>query len=431
MLPETKTLCLNLVEALKERLNQPDFPERHRRSDKDFVRQRCLPFVAVVLFLLNLLKQPLQDELDDFFNLNRGEAVAPAVVTKSAFSRARQKLKAEAFIELNRVQVDCFYADFPIQTWQGFRLLAVDGSTVQLPATPDTIEHFGLWHTTPVARVSQLFDTLNKVTVEALIGPKTEGEREFAARHLEKAGPDDLVLLDRGYPAFWLFALIRQRKADFCARMPAGVWAEVDRFIASGLSEQIIALSPCRAAQEECRARRLSTAPLAVRLVRIELENGDLEVLVSSLLDRERFPATVFKELYHHRWPVEESYKVMKYRIEVENWSGKSPLSVYQDFYAKVFTMNLTAILAHPAQTVVKQQSLPKKYTYQVNFTHALSKMKDTVVRLFRQSTLSPIPDSLWQAMTHTIEPIRPNRKCPRKKSIKTKTFPMAHKSIR
>ena len=107
MLPEAKTLCLNLIETLKKRLNQPDFLERHRRSDKDFVRQRCFPFVAVVLFLLNLLKQPLQDELDDFFNLNREEAVATSAVTRSAFSQARQKLKAEAFIELNRVQVDC------------------------------------------------------------------------------------------------------------------------------------------------------------------------------------------------------------------------------------------------------------------------------------------------------------------------------------
>jgi hypothetical protein len=75
----------------------------------------------------------------------------------------------------------------------------------------------------------------------------------------------------------------------------------------------------------------------------------------------------------------------MKYRVEVENWSCKSKLAIYQDFHAKVFTTNLTAMLAHPAQAVVKQQSQTKKYDYQVNFTQALSKMKDTVVRLFQQ----------------------------------------------
>ena len=431
MSPETETICVNLIKRLKERLNAPEFLKRHRHSDKDFSRQRCLPFESVVLFLLNLVKRSLQDELDEFFNLSRGEAVATPVVTKSAFSQARKKLKAEAFIELNQVQVAYFYAHFPYQTWHGLRLLAVDGSSVQLPATAEIIDHFGLWHSAPVARVSQLFDGLNEVTVEAVIGPKAVDEREWAAGHVAQVGPGDLILLDRGYPAFWLFVLIRQQGADFCARMPAGVWGEVDRFLASGLNEQIVDLSPCPTAVAECQARHLSTAPLKVRLVRIELESGEVEVLVTSLLDRVQFPLSVFKELYHHRWPVEENYKVMKYRVEAENWSGKSKLAIYQDFHAKVFTTNLTAMLAHPAQAVVKQQSQTKKYDYQVNFTQALSKMKDTVVRLFQQPLISTLLDRLWQAMTHLIEPIRPGRKYPRKKSIKPKRFAMTYKPIR
>jgi hypothetical protein len=69
---------------------------------------------------------------------------------------------------------------------------------------------------------------------------------------------------------------------------------------------------------------------------------------------------------------VEEDYKVLKLRVEVENWAGKSPLSIYQDFHAKVFTATLTAILAQPAQAVVAQQSQAKKYTYQVNWVQLL-----------------------------------------------------------
>ncbi|MBE7469497.1 MAG: hypothetical protein DPW09_09420 [Anaerolineae bacterium] len=143
------------------------------------------------------------------------------------------------------------------------------------------------------------------------------------------------------------------------------------------------------------------------------------------------FVTVVVFLLYHHRWPVEENYKVMKYRVEVESWSGKSKLAIYQDFHAKVFTTNLTAILAHPAQTLVEHQSQAKKYTYQVNFTHLLSKMKDTVVLLFQQPVISTLLDRLWQIMTHIIEPIRPNRKYPRKKSIKPKRFAMTYKPTR
>ena len=91
--------------------------------------------MVVILFLLNLVKRALQDELDEFFRLDSGAVVAARVVTKSAFSQARQKLDAGAFVELNSVQVNYFYDHFAYRTWHGLRLLAVDGSTALLPAT--------------------------------------------------------------------------------------------------------------------------------------------------------------------------------------------------------------------------------------------------------------------------------------------------------
>lgn len=433
-MPEnTAALYTGLLTALRERLNALDFLRRHRRSDKDFTRQRCLSFVVVILFLLNLVKRALQDELDAFFKLDSAANVATRVVTKSAFSQARQKLKAEAFVELNGVQMNYFYTHFPYQTWQGLRLLAVDGSTAQLPATPDIVAHFGLWGGLPLARVSQLFDPLNKITLDALIGPKGRGEREYAARHFALIGPGDLILVDRGYPAFWLFVLILSRQADFCARVSVGVWSVVDQFVASGLPEQIVALSPCSTAQQECLARQLPTHPITVRLVRIELDGGETEVLITSLLDQVRYPYAVFKDLYHQRWPVEEDYKVLKLRVEVENWSGKSTLSIYQDFHAKAFTANLTAILAQPAQTQVATQSQSKQYIYQVNFAHLLSKMKDTVVLLLllRGLQIADLLSSLWHIMLHTLEPIRPGRKYPRSKTRNRRRFSMTYKPLR
>jgi hypothetical protein len=427
----TSSLCIGLMATLKRCLTAPDFLERHRQSVKDFTRQRSLPFVAVVLFLLNLVKRPLQDELDQFFNLESRAVVAQQAVTKSAFCQARKKLKAGAFIELNTVQVDYFYAHFAYETWYGFRLLAVDGSTAQLPETSDIVAHFGLWGTAPLARVSQMFDVLNKVTVDALIGPKDQGEREYAARHFALLGPSDLVLLDRGYPAFWLFALILAQGAHFCARMPVGRWSVVDRFVASGAWEQIVSLSPSATAKQECQSRNLSSRPIKVRLVRVELDSGEVEVLVTSLRDSGQYPSAVFKGLYHQRWPVEEDYKVLKLRVEVENWSGKSALAVYQDFHAKVFTANLAAILAQPAQREVAQQSQSKQYTYQVNFAHLLSKMKDAVVFLLRCITIEDILDRLWQTMLHVVEPIRPGRSYPRKKTGRSKRFSMNYKPLR
>jgi hypothetical protein len=201
--------------------------------------------------------------------------------------------------------------------------------------------------------------------------------------------------------------------------------------VASGLAEQIVTLYPSHAARKECLARQLLMEPLTVRLIRVELDTGEIEVLATSLLDSECYPVAVFKELYHQRWPVEEDYKVMKSRIEIENFTGTSVLAVYQDFHAKVFTKNLVAILAYPAQQVVQRNSQGKKYTYQVNMTNALSKMKDTVVLLLQRTAILPILDRLWQVMTQVIEPIRPGRSYPRKMRVKRRRFPMTYKPLR
>lgn len=433
---DTAAACVGLVESLKSLLISADFKSRHRRNEKDFTRKRCLTFAIVVIFQLNMIKRALQDELDELFKLLNGEEVAVRMVTKSAFCQARKKLKYGAFIELNQTQVAYFYDHFESQTWCGFQLVAVDGSTSELPRTPEIIEHFGAWHPAkggpcPLARVSQMFDVINQVTLDAIIAPKALGERALAALHFTLLKAGALVLLDRGYPAFWLFALILDRGAHLCARMPLSGWQVVEQFVASGLAEQIVTLHPGYQARKECLARQLSTAPLTVRLIRVELDNGEVEVLLTSLLDSERYPVAVFKELYHQRWPVEEDYKVMKSRIEIENFTGISILAVYQDFHAKVFTKNLTTILAFPAQQAVRRNSQGKKYIYQVNMTNAFSKMKDTVVLLFQRTAVLPLLNRLWQVMTQVIEPIRPGRSYPRKWRVKRRRFPMTYKPIR
>ena len=170
---------------------------------------------------------------------------------------------------------------------------------------------------------------------------------------------------------------------------------------------------------------------MTVRLIRIELNTGEIEVLATSLLDVLLYPISIFKELYHQRWPVEENYKVMKSRIEIENFTGKSMLAVYQDFHAKVFTMNLTAILAHPVQELVRQNSQEKKYVYQVNMANALTKMKDSVVLLFQHTAIFQLLNRLWQAMTQVIEPIRPGRSYSHKKRVSRPRFPVAYKPLR
>ena len=432
----TTQFYIGLISRIKHLIESEAFKERHRTSKEAFTRDRILTFSLVVLFLLNLVKRALQDELDEFFKVLQGGKVALRVVSKSAFSQARQKLEHTVYVELNEEQVAYFYEAATPRCWHGLRLLAIDGSMGDLPNTAAISAHFGVWHpqsggTCAKARLSQMFDVLNKITVDALIAPKADGERVLAERHLAHVGAGDLLLIDRGYPAFWLFVAILATGAHFCARLAVSEWAVAKQFVASGKLEQLVLLRPGYEAKKACLALGLPLAPIRVRLIRVELPSGEIEVLATTLLDRTRFPQSLFAELYHQRWPVEEDYQVMKSRIQVENWSGQSVKAIYQEFHAAVFTKNMTAILAHPAQQVVDEQSQDKRYRYQINLTHLISKMKDTIVYLLHDTDILASLQALWQQMVNTTEPIRPGRSFPRTKKVKPKRFVMNYKPTR
>jgi len=429
--------CAKLINYLKNIIFSQEFLSRHKKSSEAFTRNRKLPFHTLIFFLINLIKGSCQDELDRYFQAIHRFEVAKRIVSKVALSKARMKLGYTAFIELNRHLADYFYRKFKPLTWHGFNLLAVDGTTLRLPRIEAIAKHFGAWNPRnggecPMARGSQLFDSLNKISLDAIISPKEIGERELAAQHFLNLIPEDLVLLDRGYPAYWLFNLILSLDANFCARISYKKWKVIRKFYNSGKTDTIISLPAPGTSIRQCREMGLDILPLKLRLIRVELDTGETEILITSLLEQKAYPTDIFMELYHKRWPVEEDYKTMKCWLEVENFSGKSVLSVYQDFHAKVFSKNLTSVLAFPTREIIEQNSKNCKYPRQINFTQALSKVKNVIVLLFNHmgESVTKLISDLHEIFIRTTEPIRPGRKFPRNHKSRRKLFYLNYKPV-
>lgn len=427
----------DLIDFVKNLIFSEDFLSRHRVSPKDFTRKRSLPFHRLIYFLLNMNKGSYQDELDNFFKTINCLEVAERIVSKGALSKARKKLKYQAFIELNEQMTSYYHTYFPTASWHGFNLMAVDGSTLRLPDETEIIEHFGVWNVKkgnpcPKARVSQMFDVLNQITVDAIIKPKKIGERELAAFHFLKLMFNDLILMDRGYPAFWIFKLILSMGANFCARVSCEKWKIIRKFYRSENDDSVVKLQPTPGSIQKCDEMGLDKNPIKVRLIRVELDTGETEILITSLIDNDRYPQDIFADLYHYRWPVEEDYKTMKCRMQIENFSGKSTVSVYQDFHAKIFSKNLTAIIANTTKDEVEKLSKHRDFQYQINFTQALSKMKHTLVLLFVRpiEIVQSIVVKLKKIFVQTVEQVRPGRKCQRKHKVKLKKFHPAYKPI-
>jgi hypothetical protein len=191
--------------------------------------------------------------------------------------------------------------------------------------------------------------------------------------------------------------------------------SEVTAFVASGKKSEVVVFSPGAEARKQCRRYGLSCEPIALRLIRVKLKGGEIEVLATSLLDEHAYPTAWFKHLYHLRWGVEEGYKREKCRVEIENFSGRTAQVIKQDFYAKIFALNLTAILSWVTQAIADRLYKARKRPYRVNFANGLSKMKDNLVRLFLFDSAAQLLTRLVLAMAGSVEAVRPDRSYPRK----------------
>jgi hypothetical protein len=380
----------------------------------------------MMLFMLNLLKGALQFELDGFFGKLRGREIPTQEVSRSAFTKARRKLRYEAFVELNERLTERFYAQAPIRRWQGYRLLAVDGSGLRLPDTEEIRKNFGAPEgEVPRARLVELYDVLNKLVLRAELSITEIGEGFHAEELVARAQRGDVILYDRGFPSFALLSLHRQHRIDYCMRTPIGRFAAVKTFAASGETERWVEIRPCEEAERYCRRNGIGTEAVRVRLVRVELPGGEVEVLITSL--DQTIPAAEFGPLYHLRWGAEEAYKLQKCRAEMENFSGKTVHAVYQDVFAKLLTINLMSIFAFAANHPIAQNTRHRKHAYQVNRAAALSKMKHHLAGLILDA--SERVEQMLDWIANDIEAIRPDRHFLRKNPGRKKAgFHFAYK---
>lgn len=370
--------------------------------------------------MLNMIKGSLQIELDRFFGLQSDSNLPCQEVTTAAFSMARKKFSHGAFVEVQQVLNKTFYQTPIVKKWHHHRLLAVDGSTLTLEGTPEFISYFGKVNEQAVkstVRISQLYDILNKQTVDFQYSPYAIGERELATRHLASSEEEnDLILYDRGYAASWLFALHTQNKVDFCARMKCDFSAQVSDFFNSKSKDRIITMEHTGSSRRECVERGIPLDGVKVRLVKLRLPTGETEILATSLFDSKKYPVKGFLNLYHQRWFVEEDYKIMKSRMEFENFTGKSPESVLQDIYAKIVTKNFAAIVLLETELWTNAQRSEKAKPRQINFTYVLNKLKDSIVRIITIGCqVSKILNTIIKHCAKSNYIKRENRKNPRK----------------
>ena len=190
------------IHTLHRLIVSEDFMNRSRIKATDFTRNRKLDFPTVVSIIMGIMTKPIHAELCSSFPKLKDDIPQP---TQQSFSEARQKIHYQAFEEIFRQGVNLGLSACDGKTFRGYRLLAIDGSTIPLKKSDELRDYFA--QTTPVpneiyARVSCVYDVLNQMLLDAQLAPFHDGERLLASNSIEKVeeflNGKRIYLLDRG-----------------------------------------------------------------------------------------------------------------------------------------------------------------------------------------------------------------------------------------
>jgi hypothetical protein len=338
---------------LSDRICSAEFAQlaRHPDHPRAFTRTRQLPLPALIGVLLSMRNQSQQAMLDGFFASLCGTPDLQRGVSDRAFAKARDHLHWPALCSLNDMLVQRADSSGLIERWCGLRVVAADASVLIPAVRPCLLQRSAAGAD---QRLFALYLPGAELTLHASVHSALVSERAMLMEALAALGPDDVLVLDRGYPAAWLVALLNARGIRFVMRCDSSSgWAASKRFVRSGALEAVVTLnapSPKDVADWHCPAG----APQA-RLLRQVAPNGQVRVLATNL-DAGTFPHELFSDLYHQRWRIEEAFKRLKHRLHLEAVSGLSQQALIIDVAAKVLSDNLTSLMC---QVAINTQDLP------------------------------------------------------------------------
>jgi hypothetical protein len=328
-------------------------------------RRRTLNTKIIVLLLWKLVsgKNGSSITINDFwcksyeFLEDLGQ---PLAIAGSSFCEARRKLCFSFFKKLNSLLSEM--ADEAIsERWLGHRIFCVDGTKVNLPrklrasgfSLPSPSSYY------PQGLVSCLFNLLNKTPHDFLF-TRNQNELLAAKKLVLNLKKDDVIVYDRVFLSYAMLAfhLKRGLHAVFRAK-EKHTFKSIATFLGRNKTDELVTIY-CKGLGE-----------ITVRLISYKIKKTRY-CLLTTLTDKEKYPLSKLKEIYHARWGVEEFFKLSKAHLNLENFHSRNKKGVEQEIYAHF-------VLLHLSQIMAKLVS-PEK---QINRHHAVNQIVQNLEHLF------------------------------------------------
>lgn len=435
---------MNHADELRNKLNQSITETLNQRGSyadeiRHFTRNRRLPAETLIKLLLTMTGGTIARELFD----------AGIEIVPSSFIDRRKQLGYRSFHEIfERFNALC---EDPA-TIKGRRLYAIDGSTMPLPRNPSSGNHYKSdsnpkgWNNT---HMNLMFDILNHTFVDAYMG---EGASDSKVAHDEQGAlaalvyrrrfdSPSIIVLDRGYESYNclchllnipnLYFVLRV-KQDKSALKPVRElpMEELDRELTWSITTRqtnevknsgaVFLQTGSKKGKENSPKTRVTRwdfghidpYPMKCRAVRIRLDTGDFETLLTNL-PRGELSSSDLGQIYAMRWKIETNIRFYKYATGALALHSRTDALILQELYSHLTMFNF-------CQRICREIEIPQrpgnKYQYKIDQTMAIYLCK----KFFRENDFSG--EKLIRDIKRYVQPIRPNRADER--NLKVKTFP-------
>ena len=416
-------MLIGLKRQYIEKLKPSDMKEH---DGKSFTRRRTLTMWRIIGIIIRCSPCTLQIRLDDYYaEIGSKEEV----VSKQAFSKARGKLDPEVVKGSSALTTKTMVECEDLEYYKGkYRLCAADGSDTDLDNASELLEHFGgsgRNKDSATAMVSLCYDPLNNIILDGGIYPYNTCERDAARNHFTAVsalprpeGVSDLYIFDRYYPSKAFFAEMIDKSMFFLMRVRRKFNVEFDNVKRNGSVKFTI-----------------NGKTYQVKVFKIILDSGEEEILVTNLPSSDLSRKEV-GELYFKRWGIEVKFDSLKNKLELENWSGRRTVTVYQDFWAKLDLANTIAALEFATDDVIETATKDKdnKHAQTTNESRLISKFCDAYIELLANGNpykrLALFEELVADIAKRPVE-VKPDRKVERKTPRKKKFCDRRKRSLR
>ena len=361
-----------------------------RNPKSDFTRKRKLDFITTFNSILSMGGTSLDREMIELFNFSE------STPTKSAFVQSRGKILPEAFSHVfsefsNSLRKPKKYKDY--------NLLAVDGTWINLFRNPNDSETFVGQSNTKgrnMLVLTAMYDLNNQIYTDAIIQPaNTQNERGALIDMLPNVPNKSIIILDRGYESYNVFAHVDNVNSNYVMRVKDihsnGILSgfnlpdkEFDMTFTVNVSNfhrklykslHNYRFSPS-IARFDFSDKENPVYSHTFRVVRIHLNDGRYQCLITNLFND--FSSDDLKHLYKLRWGIETSFRELKYSVGLVNFHAKKKDSIIQEIFARLTLHNF-------CKSIVQNTILMNRDTthnYQINFVMAVHVCRQ-FIRLF------------------------------------------------